>query len=148
MPYSSLLACIAVSVEVQSITLFVSQISSAHQILTCPWPYTERASKNRQGGGLLHSKLKHKTVLYMPSIQLVSVVQFLYILDLYFATIPAETIRADSAFFLSPSTWEDAWWCNATLVSKPNSGKEQALHNAWWRQCVWLLVSSQKQTIL
>ena len=64
------------------------------------WTYIERASKNRQDG-LLHSKLEHKTVLKY-AIHSAGERCPVSILDLYFAKVPAEAIRVDSAFYLCP----------------------------------------------
>ena len=64
------------------------------------WTYTERASKNRQGG-LLNSKLEHKTAP-IHTIHSAGERCPVSILDLYFAKVPVEAIRVDSAFRLCP----------------------------------------------
>lgn len=123
MLFSSLLAYTAVSVEAKSIDSLC--FSDCTRTLDPDMgTYTERASKNQQGG-LLNSKLEHKTV---PIHVIHSADERcpVSILDLYFAKVPIEAITADSAFYLSPLERmpDDAvlpWFSNQAV-----HGKEQA----------------------
>ena len=85
------------------------------------WTYTERASKNRQGG-FLNSKLDHK-IVPIHAIHSADERRPVSVLDLYFAKVPVEAIRADSAFYLCPL---ERMPDDAVLPWQAVHGKEQA----------------------
>ena len=107
------------------------------------WTYTERVSKNRQGG-LLNAKLEHKTVL-IHAIHSAAERYPVSILDLYFAKDPAEAIGADSAFISVHLRGCLMMQCYLGFQIKQ---WERTSLTQWRRECVWLLVFPQKRTIL
>ena len=103
------------------------------------WTYTERASKNWQGG-LLNSKLEHKTVP-IHVIHSAGECCPVSILDLYFTKVPAEAIGADSAFISVHLRGCLMMQCYLGFQIKQ---WERTSLTQWQRECVWLLVFPPK----